>query len=110
MIVEHLKSTTVITQEKKTISELVTGIEKIHETIKNNNIIVNLFSLSNAKASDLKEFSLLSRKHRETKHSFVIVNKAVSIDDIPEELEVVPTLVEAHDIIEMEEIERDLGF
>jgi len=110
MIVEHLNSTTVITQEKKTISELVSGIENVYETIENNNIIVNLFSLSKAKSSDLKEFSLLSQKHRKAKHSFVIVSKAVSVDDIPDELEVVPTLVEAHDIIGMEEIERDLGF
>jgi len=110
MIVEHLKSTTVITQEKKTVSELVAGIDNIYESIESNNIIVNLFSLSTIKAADLKEFSLLSEKHRTAKHSFVIVNKAVNIDDVSEELEVVPTLVEAHDLIEMEEIERDLGF
>jgi hypothetical protein len=29
---------------------------------------------------------------------------------VPEELLVVPTLTEAEDIIQMEEIERDLGF
>ncbi len=110
MIVEHLKNTTVITQEKKTISELVIGIESIYDTIKSNNIIVNLFSLTSIKASDLQEFLLLSRKHREAKHSFVIVNKSINIDDVSDEVEVTPTLVEAHDLIEMEEIERDLGF
>ena len=29
---------------------------------------------------------------------------------VPDKLTVVPSLLEAHDIIEMEEIERDLGF
>jgi hypothetical protein len=29
---------------------------------------------------------------------------------VPDEMVVVPTVLEAHDIIEMEEIERDLGF
>lgn len=110
MIIEHLKNTTVITQEKKTISELVTEINKIYTSIESNNIIINLFSLNKVSAADLKEFSLLSETHREAKHSFVIVNKAVSIDEVSEELIVVPTLVEAHDLIEMEEIERDLGF
>jgi hypothetical protein len=38
------------------------------------------------------------------------VNNAINFDDIPEEMIVVPTLEEARDIIEMEEIERDLGF
>lgn len=110
MIIEHLKNTTVITQEKKTISELVTEINKIYTSIESNNIIINLFSLNKVSAADLKEFSLLSETHREAKHSFVIVNKAVSIDEVSEELIVVPTLIEAHDLIEMEEIERDLGF
>ena len=33
----------------------------------------------------------------------------VDADEVPEEIIVVPTLQEARDIIEMEEIERDLG-
>lgn len=110
MIIEHLKNTTVITQEKKTISELVSCINNMYSNIENNNVIVNLFSLNNIQASDIHEFLLLSRKHRSAKHSFVIVNKAVNVDDISEEIELVPTLTEAHDLIEMEEIERDLGF
>jgi len=40
----------------------------------------------------------------------VIVNNAVDIDEVPSEMTVVPTLQEAFDIVEMEEIERDLGF
>ena len=31
-------------------------------------------------------------------------------DKIPDELNVVPTLIEAEDLLEMEAIERDLGF
>jgi len=33
----------------------------------------------------------------------------LSYDEVPEEISVVPTLQEAKDLIEMEEIERDLG-
>ena len=58
----------------------------------------------------LLKFLKLSNYHRSTKHSFVFVNDAINIDDIPEEIIVVPTLEEAGDIVEMEEIERDLGF
>ena len=32
------------------------------------------------------------------------------LDQMPDEIVVVPTLHEAYDIIEMEDIERDLGF
>ena len=53
----------------------------------------------------LRLLSLLSEKH-----SFVIVSENIDIDKIHEDLIVVPTQQEAFDIIEMEEMERDLGF
>jgi len=40
----------------------------------------------------------------------VIISKGINIDKIPEELNVVPTFTEATDILEMDAIERDLGF
>ena len=41
--------------------------------------------------------------------SFVIIKKGINFDDFPEILNIAPTLQEAKDILEMEEIERDLG-
>ena len=41
--------------------------------------------------------------------SFVIIKKEINFDDFPEILNIAPTLQEAKDILEMEEIERDLG-
>lgn len=110
MIVEIIKNTTVITQEKKAVSELAKAIEDKYTEFENNNIVINLFSFEDLQLSDVLELKLLSDKHRAAKHSFVIVSKAISYDEAPEEIEVVPTLQEAHDLIEMEEIERDLGF
>ena len=46
MIVEYIKNTTVITQEKATFSELVSKINNTYTEFSNNNIIVNLFSLN----------------------------------------------------------------
>lgn len=42
--------------------------------------------------------------------SFVTIKPSINIDDFPENINIVPTLQEAEDIIEMESIERDLGF
>jgi hypothetical protein len=42
--------------------------------------------------------------------SFVMVKPNIDIDDFPETLNIVPTLQEAEDVLEMEAIERDLGF
>ena len=48
--------------------------------------------------------------HKSNKQSFVIVSDKVDFDDVPDEIIVVPTMQEAYDIIEMEDMERDLGF
>ena len=58
----------------------------------------------------IRNFLQISNTHREAKHSFVIVSSKIDIDQSPDALIIVPTLQEAHDIIEMEEMERDLGF
>jgi len=40
----------------------------------------------------------------------VVICKTIDIDAVPDELAVTPTLTEAEDIIEMDIIERELGF
>ena len=110
MIFDSDGNTTIITQESSSIVELVKKIESTYDRFKNDNIIVSLTSLKMIPKNDIVEFILTSKKHRKAKHSFVIVTDKVNLDEIPNEIVVVPTLQEAYDIIEMEEIERDLGF
>jgi len=59
---------------------------------------------------ELKKFKPLQKLHTKGKKSFVLVVSDTDFTAVDEALNVVPTLLEAHDIIEMEEIERDLGF
>ncbi len=102
-------NTTVITQEKTVITELVKKIEVIYSRFKDTNIIINLLVSNQLLLEDVMQFSNLSNLHRKANKSFVIVTNKITIDDgISETLLVVPTLQEAHDIIEMEAIERDL--
>ena len=49
-------------------------------------------------------------RQKDQNKTFVNVSEGINLDDIPEEMVVVPTLQEAQDIIEIENIERDLGF
>lgn len=73
------------------------------------NLIIDLTTYKNASLDEIIQFLELSNNHRATGQSFVIVNNALPIDMIPDELMIVPTVQEAVDVIQMEDIERDLG-
>lgn len=110
MIFDKDGNISIITQEKASTMELVKKMSVLYNRFKNNNVIVNLTSFKVIPLDDIVEFLQISNRHRKTKHSFVIVSNKVNLDEMPEEMVVVPTLKEAYDIIEMEEMERDLGF
>ena len=109
MIFDKNGNVSIITQETVSIIELAKKLQAIYPRFQKDNIVVNLTTLKQLKTEDLLEFLHLSNQHRNKEHSFVIVSAKIDIDEVPDELVVVPTLQEAYDIIEMEEIERDLG-
>lgn len=109
MIFDKKGTTTTVFQENIKLSTFLENLNKSYPKIKDDQLIINLFSFSKLNAGDVLEFLQLSNTHRGAKKSFVLVTNKVSYDDVPEEICVVPTLQEARDIIEMEEIERDLG-
>lgn len=74
------------------------------------NVVVDLLKYDSLTLEQLLLFLNASKNHQSTNQSFVIVNNAISPDDLPNELSIVPTLLEAEDMIEMENIERELGF
>ena len=54
--------------------------------------------------------SSLAQTHKSNNKSFVLVDSVDRLKDYPEKLTAAPTIEEAFDLIEMEVIERDLGF
>lgn len=110
MIFDKNGNTSIITQEKETIIELVKKLEVLYERFKHNNVVINLTTLNKVSLQDIVEFLQISNTHRMAKHSFVIVSSQTSLDETTDEIVVTPTLQEAYDIIEMEDMERDLGF
>ncbi|WP_067149079.1 ribonuclease Z [Pseudotamlana agarivorans] len=110
MILDQNGNTSIITQEKVTVIELVKKIQALYPKFKNNNIIVALNTLGSFTKADIVEFLELSKTHKAAKQSFVIVTNKIDLDLVPEEISVVPTIEEAYDFIEMEDMERDLGF
>ena len=86
----------------KTSSELNQLLEKLLVSDFNFNIIINLDNLNDINFL-AKIYNLLDLL-KKNKKSLVVV----SSDLIDKQVNVVPTLSEAYDIIELEEIERDL--
>lgn len=111
MKIENHPDYVVLEDEKNDISSFASFIEsQVPSKYKGQNVVLNLLKYDSLELLELLMFLKVSNLHRKTKHSFVIVNDAISMDEIPYEMIVVPTVQEAGDIIEMEEIERDLGF
>tara|TARA_R110002020_G_scaffold466202_1_gene688563 strand:+ start:137575 stop:137907 length:333 start_codon:yes stop_codon:yes gene_type:complete len=100
---------TIVSQEKTSLPVFLENLDKAYPKLKNDHIIIDLFTFDSLKAGDILEFLQLSDKHRAAKKSFVLVTDKVNYESVPDRITVVPTLQEAKDIVEMEEIERDLG-
>lgn len=73
-------------------------------------IILYISDKINATKEDFLLYLSIAEQKKENGTSFVIVNKVINIDDFPDNLNIVPTLIEAEDILEMEAMERELGF
>lgn len=100
----------ILRDQKDHVKDFASFLESIHDSLKNENLVVDILKYGELELDELLAFLPLSNRHRKNKKSFVIVNDTINIDGVPTELTVVPTLLEAEDIIQMEEIERDLGF
>jgi hypothetical protein len=81
-----------------------------YKTFQKNNIIVDIRMYKTLLVKDIQIFLPLSKTHKKAKKSFIILTSESDLNAVSDKLAVVRSLQEAHDIIEMEEIERDLGF
>lgn len=111
MIVHKHKTFQVLEDEKDDVQDFASFLEYlIPKEFSKQNVVVNLLKYNQLSLPQLLQFLKISNKHRFKNLSFVLIAKNTDPDKIPEELVVVPTLQEAKDVIELEEIERDLGF
>jgi len=108
MIFDKRGNTTIVYQENIALKKFIENLNKSYKNIKNDHLIINLFSFSEITSNDILEFLQISNTHRAANKSFVLVTNKVEYDQVPDEICLVPTVQEANDIIEMEEIERDL--
>jgi uncharacterized protein with NRDE domain len=98
---------------KDTQGDFASFLDKVSQSnasFETHNLIIDLSHNKSVTLADLKLLQPLSKQHKKAKKSFVVVSEGIDFNAAPTQLTVVPSLLEANDIIEMEEIERDLGF
>lgn len=110
MKVETKGHTTSIKDTQGDLTVFVMKVTHEYKTFERNNIVIDLSKHNDLTVKQIKSFDSLAKIHKKAKKSFVIVAGGIDFNEVPSKMTVVPTTLEAHDIIEMEEIERDLGF
>lgn len=98
---------------KDTQGDMMSFLMKVtheYKSFEKSNIIIDIRLHHNLSLTAINSFMPLSKIHIKSKKSFIIVTSDLDHNAVSDKLAVVRSLQEAHDIIEMEEIERDLGF
>lgn len=110
MRIQENSEYTLISATGDSFETFVNDFKKKHSEYLKHHLIVELSDNINISVKDILVFLSYAQEHQNNGTSFVVICKDVDIDEIPETFNVVPTLVEAEDVLEMENIQRDLGF
>lgn len=113
MKIKEKGHTIVVSSNEADIAAFVEKLSKQYESnFTTHNLIIDLtHSEAEVAEEDIELFEELAITHmEEANKSFVIVVSDIDFNEFDGDLIIVPTLQEAHDLIEMDEIQRDLGF
>ncbi|MFA5300931.1 MAG: hypothetical protein WC389_22290 [Lutibacter sp.] len=110
MIVTKTDSYTHIKSTQISVAQFFEEFKNRYNEFANEHLIIDISEKININIKEILLFLKYSIQHRKNGISFVLICKDISIEDVPDEINVVPTFTEALDILEMDAIERDLGF
>ena len=106
MKVSKNENYTIVTVDETTFYEF----QEKFDDLKSNHLLIEVSGNLNINTEKISLFLNIASAFKAIGMSFVVIKSGIDIDDFPENLNIVPTLQEAEDILEMEAIERDLGF
>lgn len=95
--------------EENTFDEFIEYFTNQHTKFAENNIIIYLSSKLTLDEKHISLFLKYADHHQDNGTTFVVVYSNIDVDSFPESFNIVPTLQEAEDVLEMENIQRDLG-
>jgi len=110
MNIQQKENYTLFTSQSSVLSEVLNTLSEALQKHTRENIVLQISDNLNITVNNFSVFLNIASEKKANKTSFVLIIKSLNIDDLPEEINIVPTLQEAEDILEMENIERELGF
>lgn len=110
MEISKTEKYTLIKPSENSVINFLENFKNKYANFTEEHLIIDFSDKINTKIEELLLFLDLSVRHKENGTSFVMICNGIDIDEIPEEISVAPTFNEAIDILEMDAIERDLGF
>ena len=110
MQTENKASYILVKPDENTFQEFLNHFQSQFDILKTAHLIIDLTSLEPLNPEDVNKLLDWATQSRKLKKSFIVIVENIAIDDVSEALICVPTLLEAQDTFEMEEMERDLGF
>ncbi len=113
MKVKEKGHTLIITSNEGTLVEFIEKLEQQYQSsLVDANLVIDLTTASyTVTEEEIEQFESLAIQHmEEANKSFIIVIESIDFNEFDGDLIIAPTLQEAHDLIEMDEIQRDLGF
>ena len=110
MKIIEIEGSKVLRDERNNFRNYLSFLQEGGKQLENENLVLDLQQVENLDTKELLNLLPYSENHKVGRKSFVVVTTDVDIEEVPEDLSIVPTLGEAVDLIQMEEIERDLEF
>ncbi|WP_296637958.1 hypothetical protein [Polaribacter sp.] len=110
MKVDQKSKYTLIHSDEKKLEPLIEKLNNEVDDLKTQDIIVMFSENFKREKDDFLLFLGTAAHKKELGTSLVLVYKNINADDYPEDFNIVPTLIEAEDILDMEAMERELGF
>lgn len=96
--------------DEKSFSDFYNSFLPLEKKYQKENIVITVADKTKAPTKEIMLFLDIAIQKKQNGTSFVIVFTEIDIDDFPENFNIVPTLQEAEDVIDMENMERELGF
>lgn len=108
MLVEKNNEYTLLTPDKNSAKLFYNSFVENQQTFKGEHIIIDFSRNLNLSLQELLVYSDFADTYRANNTSFILICAGIDIDAIPDEINLVPTMTEAIDVLQMDAIERDL--